>query len=1720
MANQTINVALEIKSNTKAETEDAKKFRKELEKAREVASSMGGTSGSRKVSSIIGSAAMAAADNAMPDGLRRGTAGGGGRGDSRDFSRQAQGLGGLVHVYATFAANMFAVSAAFNALSKAADTTNMVEGLNQLGAASGRNLGTMAKNVVAITDNAVSMRQAMEATAQASAAGLSGDQLKRMSEVAKKASQALGRDIPDSLNRLSRGITKIEPELLDELGIMVKVDKAAAEYARTLGKTTTSLTDFERRQAFANAVLKQGEDKFGKINIDANPYAKLQASFQNLAQSGLEVLNKVLGPLVSALSSSPIALSTVVAGIGATLLTVAIPAISQWKKQMKQAADESNTAAKEKLRLIDEEKKKRREALAAQEKARDTDLQMLEDSIMGKLSTKGGKSGWRKEVKSIVADIQKTQSSEITDAQINALDKYIKRDATGNALKGKSQLYEELKLKILAARDAAVKLQEVEERHLRPQGTLSTGWLNERLADKAAKKARNQNLISEAVNRADLAGVREGFKKLNQTMAEGEDRVTGFAAGLLRVRAGTAMVVQYAGKLLNAFSNWGIVVAAVGIAIETLDYWLSTSAKELENYTSSLETANEAQKGLASTLNYISRDTLKSENIQAYANSINELSNSSKQLVKDFLALQGASSWWDNSTDFVKQLWGGSSSQKLAATLSGNFTQLLSSITSDSSSRELKDQITKIFKDISPDDLSGNTEKIKKNLSKALKTTIDSEDIKTVEKLVGLQEEFNKKLNNSASELTSFNSSMETAHKSLQDLVNTFTPTDAMSKFGIAQIDVANKLSNALKDPVTRLTALKESMEDLSKRQVFANAIEDLKPLQDEVKKMYSVVSFLDRAILERSTEVEKKKREAGPISSEFDTGGGKFTAANEADGELEFLREKRDAAVKKSNEVTTALAVKLFQSGAEKLIRELNQSFELGAIKVAKARAEGGSGAEQSRKMYELTIKEINAQERLITESMNLAFQLEKNTDAVLLKSAREDPSKKGLVDRLENKSKVVAALEDPKLRDKTRDALLNKKGNVDISDDTGRKLFTVNDEARVDTQTLVIRTLGTQRELYNKKVEKGVALLQEEKNQIDIAFKLTKDLLALDSEKARSREEELKTLAGLASINSDVLNDAIRSTTIERQRQDILAKNLDFEQQIALNIRAGNTAEVARLRAQQSQTIELQKQKDRVELVRIEAENQRKINKFIEDRIVLAESLTQFNNRILSDTADIRSRAADTLVQYGKMSEATALRISNQEELSKLERDSATENDSILREYRTKLAAINERKLEASNLDGKTVEQVYKAVEVYESLNKEQEELTDNVNKQLKQQDELNKKRRESLVIQQTIKQEMANTEATMRNFERGQGTGREYLQALQDSFSNKLSLAIASSKSAGDALTSGLISATDKSIDAFTEMVQKMRYEGFDIKALATQIRNYFSDAFREAAAQGLKNAWKEAFKSFLPQTDMDKQLGILAQIEVNTRQTSERYPDIDYSKDIKKGAEKVEDAGGYFSKGVNEFGLGIKALITGQGNFLQYFSSAATQMLLSLTSIFSTSAATSAASGGGGFLSTLFSVVTGALGGGDTGSIDYSKGDWSRSPIPKAFGGIFGGSPSLSAYSNSIVSSPTRFAFAHGAGLMREAGPEAIMPLRRHPSGYLGVRAETAAPVININVTNEAGREVQATAQATPNDRGGVDVEVLVTRAITGDLARNGPISKNIANTFGVRRQVNG
>lgn len=75
------------------------------------------------------------------------------------------------------------------------------------------------------------------------------------------------------------------------------------------------------------------------------------------------------------------------------------------------------------------------------------------------------------------------------------------------------------------------------------------------------------------------------------------------------------------------------------------------------------------------------------------------------------------------------------------------------------------------------------------------------------------------------------------------------------------------------------------------------------------------------------------------------------------------------------------------------------------------------------------------------------------------------------------------------------------------------------------------------------------------------------------------------------------------------------------------------------------------------------------------------------------------------------------------------------------------------------------------------------------------------------------------------------------------------------------------------------------------------------------------------------------------------------------------------------------------------------------------------------------------------------------------------LPFADGGTFAQGRVLPFAKGGVVSAPTAFPLRGGTGLMGEAGPEAIMPLRRGADGRLGVEMAGSAggPVtVNMNI----------------------------------------------------------
>ena len=278
---------------------------------------------------------------------------------TKAFSKMREsmtGSTGLVSAYAVLASNVFAATAAFNAFRRAAQVEQLEKGLIAVGAAAGRNLGAAADGLRRITGEAISAEQAMRSTALATASGFRSDQLNNLAKVARGASLALGRDMGDALDRLVRGTAKVEPEILDELGIFVRLDDAVRDYANELNVAESSLTQYDRSQAFLNATIEEGLKKYNDLSerIDPNPYDKLSAALADLQKNALGFVNGFLklGDVVGFASRNLGSLAAVATTLGGAVTSTVAPGLLRMAESSAEGAEGLFQARSEMARTL------------------------------------------------------------------------------------------------------------------------------------------------------------------------------------------------------------------------------------------------------------------------------------------------------------------------------------------------------------------------------------------------------------------------------------------------------------------------------------------------------------------------------------------------------------------------------------------------------------------------------------------------------------------------------------------------------------------------------------------------------------------------------------------------------------------------------------------------------------------------------------------------------------------------------------------------------------------------------------------------------------------------------------------------------------------------------------------------------------------------------------------------------------------------------------------------------------------------------------------------------------------------------------------------------------------------------------------------------------------------------------------------------------------------
>jgi hypothetical protein len=107
----------------------------------------------------------------------------------------------------------------------------------------------------------------------------------------------------------------------------------------------------------------------------------------------------------------------------------------------------------------------------------------------------------------------------------------------------------------------------------------------------------------------------------------------------------------------------------------------------------------------------------------------------------------------------------------------------------------------------------------------------------------------------------------------------------------------------------------------------------------------------------------------------------------------------------------------------------------------------------------------------------------------------------------------------------------------------------------------------------------------------------------------------------------------------------------------------------------------------------------------------------------------------------------------------------------------------------------------------------------------------------------------------------------------------------------------------------------------------------------------------------------------------------------------------------------------------------------------------------------------------------------------------------------------SFTNQIVTSPTYFRHGGGLGLMGEAGPEAVIPLKRMANGDLGVESGgSGGTSVVVNIINNSGAEVSREEQS--DQYGNKQIDVIIGRMIDSHIS-SGRADKALSSRYDVK-----
>ena len=115
-------------------------------------------------------------------------------------------------------------------------------------------------------------------------------------------------DTAQQFDRLTLGLKRLEPRIIDDIGLELRLTEVNRDYAAQLGKSAEALTTEERTMALLNAVLERHADYVAlagdNMESAVDPYMRFEATTKNLGNALAKQLNPVMQGLVNILNDA------------------------------------------------------------------------------------------------------------------------------------------------------------------------------------------------------------------------------------------------------------------------------------------------------------------------------------------------------------------------------------------------------------------------------------------------------------------------------------------------------------------------------------------------------------------------------------------------------------------------------------------------------------------------------------------------------------------------------------------------------------------------------------------------------------------------------------------------------------------------------------------------------------------------------------------------------------------------------------------------------------------------------------------------------------------------------------------------------------------------------------------------------------------------------------------------------------------------------------------------------------------------------------------------------------------------------------------------------------------------------------------------------------------------------------------------------------------------